>query len=47
MFIVQKFHSIHEIDPEFIQTVETLLQEEVASFDILVHNHDKIGRAHV
>lgn len=41
MFIVQKFHSIHEIDPEFIQTVETLLQEEVASFDILVHNHDK------
>lgn len=41
MLIVQKFHSIHEIDPEFIANIEFLLQEEVASFDTLVQRHDK------
>lgn len=40
MLIVQKFHSIHEIDPEFIANVEFLLQEEVANFQVLVHKHD-------
>lgn len=40
MLIVQKFHSIHEIDPEFINNVEFLLQEEVANFQVLVHKHD-------
>lgn len=40
MLIVQKFHSIHEIDPEFISNIETLLQEDVASFDTLVQRHD-------
>lgn len=40
MLIVQKYHSIHEIDPEFIPSIETLLQEDVVSFDILVQRHD-------
>lgn len=41
MLLVQKFHSIHEIDTEFVANVEVLLQEEVANFDMLVHKHDK------
>ncbi|HXH73494.1 MAG TPA: hypothetical protein VNJ08_00915 [Bacteriovoracaceae bacterium] len=41
MLIVQKFHSIHEIDPEFIANIETLLQEDVANFDALVQRHDQ------
>lgn len=40
MLIVQKFHSIHEIDPEFIPSLELLLQEEVPSFKGLVEKHD-------
>src|SRR5665647_855726 len=40
MLIVQKFHSIHEIDPEFITNLETLLQEDVASFETLILRHD-------
>ncbi|HXH31026.1 MAG TPA: hypothetical protein VNJ01_09460 [Bacteriovoracaceae bacterium] len=40
MLIVQKFHSIHEIDPEFISNIEVLLQEDVASFSSLVEKHD-------
>jgi hypothetical protein len=40
MLIVQKFHSIHEIDPEFIYNIENLLQEDVASFATLVQRHD-------
>lgn len=40
MLIVQKFHSIHEIDPEFIPSLELLLQEEVPSFNYLVEKHD-------
>lgn len=40
MLIVQKFHSIHEIDPEFIANIEYLLQEEVANFDTLIQRHD-------
>lgn len=40
MFIVQKFHSIHEIDPEFIQSIEVLLQEELVNFSSLVERHD-------
>jgi hypothetical protein len=40
MLIVQKFHSIHEIDPEFIPNIEVLLQEDVASFATLIQRHD-------
>jgi hypothetical protein len=40
MLMVQKFHSIHEIDPEFIPSLELLLQEEIPSFDVLVQRHD-------
>lgn len=47
MLMVQKFHSIHEIDPEFIQNIENLLQEDVASFDILVQRHDGAPEGHV
>lgn len=38
--MVQKFHSIHEIDTEFIPNIEILLQEDVASFATLVQRHD-------
>lgn len=41
MIIVQKFHSIHEIDPEFISSLELLLQEDVPSFKSLVEKHDQ------
>jgi len=41
MILVQQFHSIHEIDPEFIGNIETLLQEEVANWDTLVQRHDR------
>lgn len=47
MIIVQKFHSIHEIDPEFISNLEVLLQEEVPSFKNLVEKHDKAPEGHV
>lgn len=40
MIIVQKFHSIHDIDPEFIPSLELLLQEDVPSFKNLVEKHD-------
>lgn len=40
MLMVQRFHSIHEIDPEFVTNVETLLQEDVPSYDVLVQKHD-------
>lgn len=40
MLMVQKFHSIHEIDTEFIPNIEVLLQEDVASFATLVQRHD-------
>lgn len=40
MLIVQKYHSIHEIDSEFISTLETLLQNEVPNFNFLVERHD-------
>jgi hypothetical protein len=41
MLLVQKYHSIHEIDPEFITNIETLLQEEVPGFNVLIDRHDK------
>ena len=41
MIMVQKYHSIHDIDPEFIPNVEGLLQEEVPNFQILIDRHDK------
>lgn len=47
MLIVQKFHSIHEIDPEFIQNIEFLLQEDLASFETLVQRHDSAPTGHV
>lgn len=41
MLIVQKFHSIHDIDPEFIPNLELLLQEDVPSFNKLIEKHDE------
>ena len=41
MIMVQKYHSIHDIEPEFIANVELLLQEEVPNFQIIVDRHDK------
>lgn len=41
MIIVQKFHSIHEIDPEFISSIELLLKEDVPSFNTLKLRHDQ------
>jgi len=35
MLIVQQFHSVHEIDPEFILSLENLLQEDFPHFDFL------------
>lgn len=40
MLLVQKFHSIHEIDQEFIPSIELLLQEEVPNFDTLKIRQD-------
>jgi hypothetical protein len=40
MLIVQKFHSIHDIDSEFIPSIELLLQEDVPSFKNLIEKHD-------
>jgi len=39
--MVQKFHSIHEIDTEFIPSLELLLQEDIPSFKNLVEKHDQ------
>lgn len=47
MLIVQKFHSIHEIDPEFIPNLEILLQEEVPSFRSLIEKHDTAPESEV
>lgn len=47
MLMVQKFHSIHEIDPEFIPNIEVLLQEDLASFETLVQRHDGAPDGHV
>lgn len=47
MLIVQKFHSIHEIDTEFIPNIEVLLQEDVASFATLVQRHDSAPTGNV
>jgi hypothetical protein len=41
MLLVQKFHSIHEIDQEFIPSIEQLLQEEVPNFDALIRRQDE------
>lgn len=38
--MVQQYHSIHEIDPEFIPSIEVLLEEEIPHFDVLVRKHD-------
>ncbi len=40
MLIVQKYHSIHEIDPEFISNLEVLLQEDVPNFNLMIQKHD-------
>lgn len=40
MIIVQRFHSIHDIDTEFIPSLEILLQEDVPSFKSLIEKHD-------
>ena len=41
MLMVQKFHSIHDIDQEFIPSLELLLQEDVPSFKNLIEKHDQ------
>lgn len=46
MLIVQKFHSIHEIDSEFITNIEVLLQEDVASFSTLIQRQDDAPANH-
>lgn len=38
--MVQQYHSIHEIDAEFIPSIEVLLEEEIPHFDVLVRRHD-------
>ncbi len=40
MLMVQTFHSIHEIDPEFISSLELLLEDEVPSFSFLEQSED-------
>jgi hypothetical protein len=40
MLLVQKYHSIHDIEPEFIGNIESLLQEEVQNFNALIDRHD-------
>lgn len=40
MIIVQKFHSLHEIDPEFIPNLEMLLKEEVPNFHFIERAQD-------
>jgi hypothetical protein len=40
MIIVQKFHSLHEIDPEFIPSIEMLLKEEVPNFHFIERAQD-------
>ncbi len=40
MIIVQKFHSLHEIDPEFIPSIELLLKEEVPNFHFIERAQD-------
>ena len=47
MLIVQKYHSIHEIEPEFIPNIELLLQEEIPNFNVLVKKHDEAPAGHV
>jgi hypothetical protein len=47
MLMVQRFHSIHDIDPEFIPNIELLLQEEVVSFSTLIEKHDAAPEGHV
>lgn len=47
MLIVQKYHSIHEIEPEFIPSVELLLQEEIPHFESLIKKHDEAPVGHV
>ncbi len=40
MIIAQKFHSLHEIDPEFIPSLEMLLKEEVPNFHFIERAQD-------
>lgn len=40
MLMVQQYHSIHEIDPEFLPSIETLLEEEIPHFNLLIKKHD-------
>lgn len=41
MLIVQQYHSIHEIEQEFIPSLELLLEEEIPHFDFLIKKHDE------
>jgi hypothetical protein len=40
MLLVQKYHSIHEIDPEFAPNLELLLQEDIPNIQTLIRKHD-------
>lgn len=40
MLMVQQYHSIHEIDLEFIPSIEILLEEEIPHFKVLIKKHD-------
>src|SRR5690554_304918 len=40
MLMVQQYHSIHEIDSEFLPSIEYLLEEEIPHFNILIRKHD-------
>lgn len=40
MLITQSYHSIFEIDPEFIPSIEHLLKEDVPSFEVLKERHE-------
>lgn len=41
MLLVQSYHSIHEIDAEFIPNIELLLKEDIPSFNTLQLRHDE------
>jgi hypothetical protein len=41
MLLVQKYHSIDEIDPEFTSSIEILLQEDIPHYGILKARHEE------
>lgn len=41
MLLLQTYHSVHDIDPEFIPSIELLLQEDIPHFTTLLERHDQ------